>query len=143
MKRLMMIAALFAAACQPLPAQDVPGRPADQPAGPVVDEVDTTDVPPPVRVPETASAAADCAARGGRMLPQGRMQSLQCVVSYADAGKRCTDSGDCQGACRIEDAAQAPRAGAAAVGQCAATNSRFGCYTPVEDGKAGATICVD
>lgn len=140
MKRLMIIAALLAAACHPLPAQDGRTGATDRPE--VVHEVDTTDVPPPVRVPENA-AAAECQARGGRMLPQGRMQTLQCVVAYADAGERCTTGGDCQGDCRIEDVTGAPRAGAAAVGQCQATNSRFGCYTTVEDGKAEATLCVD
>ena len=138
MKRLIVIAALLAAACQPLPADDA-GQPSpDQ----VVTEIDPTDVPPPVRVPES-TAAADCLARGGEMRPQGRMQTLQCVVSYADAGKRCTTGGDCLGDCRVEDVTTAPAAGTTAVGQCQATNSRFGCYTPVEDGKAGATICVD
>ncbi|GAA0868340.1 hypothetical protein GCM10009116_04710 [Brevundimonas basaltis] len=142
MKRLMIIAALLAAACQPLPADDSPTGPAERPADRVVDEVGTTDVPPPVRVPENA-AAADCLARGGKMLPQGRMQTLQCVISYSDGGTRCTDGDQCQGSCRIPDAAAAPRAGAAAVGQCQPTSSAFGCYTTVEDGKAQATICVD
>lgn len=139
MKRLMILAALLAAACQPLPAEDGLAGATD---GPGASYIDTTDVPPPVRVPENA-AAADCQARGGRMLPQGRMQTLQCVVSYADAGKRCTTGADCQGDCRVEDVAAAPAAGAAAVGQCQADSSRFGCYTTVEDGKAEATICVD
>lgn len=139
MKRLMIIAALLAAACQPLPAEDGLTGATD---GQVVNDVDTTDVPPPVRVPESA-ATADCSEQGGRMLPQGRMQTLQCVISYADAGKRCTTGSDCEGDCRVEDVTTAPAAGIAAVGQCQATNSRFGCYTPVEDGKAGATICVD
>lgn len=142
MKRLMLIAALLAAACQPLPPEDGTVGSAEQPEGRVVQEVDTTDVPPPVRVPENA-AAAECAAGGGKMLPQGRMQTLQCLVSYSDAGQRCTDGDDCQGGCRIEDVANAPRAGAAVVGRCQATSSPFGCYTPVENGKAEATICVD
>ena len=54
-----------------------------------------------------------------------------------------TTGDDCLGDCRVEDVTTAPAAGMTAVGQCQATNSRFGCYTPVEDGKAGATICVD
>ena len=44
---------------------------------------------------------------------------------------------------RVADVAAAPRAGAAAVGQCQADSSRFGCYATVENGKAEATICVD
>jgi hypothetical protein len=142
MKRLMIVAALLAAACQPLPAEDGRTGAGGQPGSGVVKEVDTTDVPPPVRVPENA-ATAECEARGGRMLPQGRMQTLQCMVSYADAGQGCTDGDQCQGDCRVGDVATAPRAGAAAVGQCQADNSRFGCFTTVENGKAEATICVD
>ncbi|HYD26732.1 hypothetical protein [Brevundimonas sp.] len=128
MKRLMMAVALLAAACQPMPAADG-GR---------------TDLAEAAPVAQTgADDAAACAARGGKMLPQGRMQTVRCVVSYTDAGTRCTDGDQCQGDCRVEDVAEAPRAGAAAVGQCQATSSRFGCYTTVEDGKAEATICVD
>ena len=127
MKRFVMLAALLAAACQPMPADD--GR------------TDLAQAVPAAQTP--ADDASACAARGGKMLPQGRMQSLQCVVSYTDAGQRCTDGDDCQGDCRVEDVANAPQAGAAAVGQCQATSSRFGCYTTVESGKAEATICVD
>lgn len=128
MKRLVMIAALFAAACQPMPVES--GRADLGQAEPVAAQT-------------PSGEASACAAKGGKMLPQGRMQSLQCVVSYTDAGTRCTDGDQCQGACRIPDVADAPSAGAAAVGQCQPTSSSFGCYTTVEDGKAQATICVD
>ena len=121
MKRYVMLAALFAAACQPMPADGGPTGLGQT----------------------SASDASACAARGGQMLPQGRMQTLQCVLTYTDAGQRCTSGEDCQGECRVEDVANAPSAGAAAVGQCQATSSRFGCYTTVEGGKAQATICVD
>jgi hypothetical protein len=129
MKRLMIIAALLAAACQPIPASD----------GGKTDLAETA--APAVQTPTDDAAA--CAARGGKMLPQGRMQTLRCVVTYADAGQRCTDGDNCQGDCRIEETAGTPQAGAAAVGQCQANSSRFGCYTTVEGAKAEATICVD
>lgn len=129
MKRLSIAiaAALFAAACQPMPAAEAGGDRAEA-------------APPPVQQTDDATA---CAARGGKMLAQGRLQTLRCVINYADAGKRCTDGDDCQGDCRIEDVGGAPRAGAAAVGQCQASNNPFGCYTLVEGGKAEATLCVD
>ena len=132
MKRLVMLAAMLAAACQPMPTE---GGKADLAQAAPAAGAQAAQTP--------AGAAADCAQRGGKMLPQGRMQTLQCVVSYGDAGQRCTDGDDCQGDCRIEEAAGTPHAGAAAVGQCQATSSRFGCYTTVEGGKAEATICVD
>ena len=132
MKRFVMLAALFAAACQPMPAE---GGKADLAQASSGGQAQATQTP--------ADAAADCARRGGKMLPQGRMQTTRCVISYRDAGQRCTDGDDCQGDCRIEEAAGTPHAGTAAVGQCQTTSSRFGCYTTVEDGKAEATICVD
>lgn len=128
MKRFVMLAALFVAACQPMPAEG--GKTDLAQAAPTAAQTPADD-------------ASACAARGGKMLPQGRMQSLQCVVSYSDGGNRCTDGDQCEGSCRIPDVADAPLEGAAAVGQCQPTSSRFGCYTTVEDGKAAATICID
>lgn len=128
MKRLILATvALLAAACQPMPAAD---NAAAAPQSTQAGAAGTTD-------------AALCARAGGKMLPQGRMQSVRCVITYADAGRRCTTGSDCQGDCRVEEVAGTPRAGAAAVGTCQRDSSRFGCYTTVENGRAEATICVD
>lgn len=86
--------------------------------------------------------AGDCAARGGTMQAVGRAQTMQCVVKYADAGKRCTTGSDCAGDCRVEQS-PFPEAGAAAVGVCQADSRPFGCYAKVENGKATPAICVD
>ena len=110
---------LLMAACTPMAASDMPAPGQSQ----------------------TADASA-CAARGGRMQPVGRMQSMQCVVAYADAGKTCADGDQCEGDCRI-DGNNGLNAGAAATGQCQATSDGFGCFTRVEDGKATGTLCVD
>jgi putative hemolysin len=88
------------------------------------------------------SAEASCAAQGGTLQRVGRLQSVQCVIAYADAGKRCTDGDQCGGDCLLPEGTTV-EAGAAAVGQCAATSNRFGCATRVEDGKADATLCID
>ncbi len=76
------------------------------------------------------------------MKPLGRRQMLQCVISYADAGKSCTSGDQCAGDCRasadVEVVAGQPIAGA-----CQATSERFGCFTTVERGRAQATICID
>ena len=130
MKRILMAAAmLLTAACQPMPAADSPTEVAQAtPAGQSV---------------AGSEDAAACAAHGGKMLPQGRMQTVRCVISFADAGRRCTDGDDCAGDCRVGDVANPPAAGTNAAGQCTANSSRFGCYTTIEGGKAQATICVD
>ncbi|WP_292062038.1 hypothetical protein [Brevundimonas sp. UBA7664] len=126
MKYLAMIAAVLLAACQPGPEKGTLGY-GDEPA--------------PVAVPE--NAAADCLARNGTLQPVGRMQTMQCVVRYADAGERCTDSDQCAGECRTADVTARPDEGAAVAGVCQADSNRFGCFTRVEDGKAEATLCVD
>jgi hypothetical protein len=135
MKRILIAAAaVLMAACQPMPASDGPTEiAAIVPAGQTV-------IGPSVAGSEDAAA---CARAGGKMLPQGRMQSVRCVITYADAGRRCTDGDDCAGDCRVGDVANPPTAGAPAVGQCQVNSSRFGCYTTVEGGKAEATLCVD
>jgi putative hemolysin len=127
MKRLLLIAAVLVAACQPVPEKGDYGFGKE---------------PAPVAVAESP-AAAECLARGGRMQPLGRMQTMQCVVPYADAGRRCTDSAQCAGQCRVADVTASPAPGAAVVGQCQVDSSPFGCHATVENGKAQATICVD
>ena len=118
MRSLIAALALMAAACSPMseqaPGASTPGQ----------------------------SAAAACAAQNGSLQPVGRMQSIQCVIRYADAGKRCTDGDQCGGDCLVAETGSV-EAGQAAVGQCAPTSNRFGCATRVEDGKADATLCID
>lgn len=118
MRLLIAALALMAAACSPMAGQA-----------------------PAAGAPTTGAEAA-CAARGGTLQPVGRMQSIQCVIRYADAGQRCTDGDQCGGDCLLAEAGSVPDGGAA-VGQCAATSNRFGCATRVEDGKADATLCID
>lgn len=117
MKRLMILAGLALAACQPMPATHDGG-------------------------PGQTPSADACAARGGTLQPVGRAQTLQCVIAYADAGKACTSGAQCAGDCRIEDA-PFPAAGAAASGRCQADSRPFGCHATVENGKATAAICID
>ena len=89
------------------------------------------------------TAAAACAAQNGTMQRVGRLQTLQCVVRYADAGQRCTDGDQCAGDCRYEGDASALAPDAPVAGVCQADSDRFGCQTRIEDGKATPTLCVD
>ena len=95
--------------------------------------------------PVTAAAdagAAECARAGGTMKPVGKMQSLQCVIAYSDAGKSCSSGSQCAGDCRADPGVDAAP-GQKVAGFCQATSDRFGCSTRVEDGVAQATICID
>jgi hypothetical protein len=93
-------------------------------------------------VPGQSADASSCASRGGELRRVGRMQTEQCIIKYADAGKQCTSGSDCAGDCRVEgNTGIVP--GAAVTGTCQADSDRFGCHTRVENGKAEATLCVD
>ena len=125
LKAVLLAAGLVLAACSPMPTP--------APALPLQDE------PEPPKMTVTTSS---CTARGGEMRQVGRMQTWQCVVKYADAGKRCTDASQCEGDCEIAGNSGIA-AGAAATGVCQADSNRFGCRTTVKDGKAQGTLCID
>lgn len=100
----------------------------------------------PADGPEAAAAFAeardvDCRAAGGTLQPLGRLQRVQCVIPYTDAGKTCSGKSDCSGQCL---AAGENPVGAPATGTCQRDISQnFGCRQRIEDGKAQGTICVD
>ena len=83
-----------------------------------------------------------CTAQSGVFSQQGRRGCYQCVLSYADAGKVCQDSADCQGKCKktgeFTDASVKNQSG-----QCASDSSPFGCYQTIEKGVAQPAFCVD
>jgi putative hemolysin len=93
--------------------------------------------------PVQSAEAGACAARGGTLKPVGRMQSIQCIIRYADAGKRCTDGDQCEGDCRVEGNSVVPAGRAVTPGVCQVDSNRFGCFTTVKNGRAEATLCVD
>lgn len=115
---LIAAAALMAAACAPVASA------------------------PTSALPGQSLETSACAARGGEIKRVGRMQSEQCVIKYADAGKVCTSGDQCLGDCRIE-ASPFPSQGQAAQGRCQAESQNFGCHASVENGKATAAICID
>lgn len=103
----------------------------------------TTTAPATDSSADTAVTAAQCAASGGQMQPLGRLQRMQCVVAYADAGKACSSKADCAGQCLASgDEALVP--GAKATGTCQRDVSQnFGCRQRIDGGVAQGTICVD
>lgn len=90
---------------------------------------------------EAANTESACAARGGRWERVGRAQTFQCVITYADAGRVCTDGAACQSGRCLGAPDLSGRANVS--GQCQPTNMMFGCYTRIVNGRAEAAICVD
>jgi len=91
----------------------------------------------------TAAEAARCKAAGGSVEPGGMLGFDQCVQTYADAGNACQAETDCMGLCLLspdsEDDVDQPTDD----GICQATDSPFGCYAEVREGKVHWAICVD
>ncbi|MBB4131797.1 hypothetical protein GGR62_002600 [Xanthomonas campestris] len=68
------------------------------------------------------------------------MQTVRCVVPYADAGKACTDNSDCSGDCL---ATSIVPTGTATSGTCQRDSDRFGCRQEVVGGLGQAALCID
>lgn len=97
--------------------------------------------PAPDVAVSTEYAEAYCKAKGGVLERIGKAQTLRCIITYADAGKACTDGSQCLGKRCTGDFEDKPAA-TPATGTCVATNNPFGCQTIIQAGKA-ATLCVD
>lgn len=64
-----------------------------------------------------------------------------CVQQYLDAGKKCSDSSECAGECRIEH--DFVKEKSPAVGYCSADDDPCGCFQVIKSGVAQAALCVD
>jgi hypothetical protein len=89
----------------------------------------------------SAADRSACTSSGGRVERRGRLQAELCIRPFADAGKQCTDSAQCDGKC-IGTSDQSTTA-APVSGTCQADDRLFGCYSEVLGGKAVNAICVD
>lgn len=128
---VMALGALALGACTPSgPQTPTPPTGTAEPAG---DQSFSRDM--------SAADKAACTSAGGTVQRRGRMQAESCVHAFADAGKVCTDSSQCEGKCVGSAGAVSPTATAS--GQCQADDRLFGCYAEVKGGKAVNAICVD
>ena len=93
-------------------------------------------------VESVESRAAECTSRGGTIKKVCRLQQPWCVVSYSDAGKRCTDKSQCKGRC-ILDSKVHVEIGEKAEGRCEPDDDPCGCKPEVIDGKFAGGQCID
>lgn len=82
---------------------------------------------------------AECEASGGAVEQRGMGGLESCVHTYADGGKACTDSSQCEGKCV---GAPGPETQQTA-GSCQKDDKLFGCYSEILGGKPAYAICVD
>ncbi len=124
----LVLGVLLAACSSTPPAADAAAQPA------------AADTPQATQAYQEARDV-DCRAAGGTLQPLGRLQRVQCVIPYADAGKTCSGKQDCSGQCLATGETEA---GVVATGTCQRDASEnFGCRQRIEAGKAQGTICVD
>ncbi len=93
-------------------------------------------------VSTSESLAKACLAKGGEYTKQGKLQMYRCVMQFSDAGKSCSDSAECQGSCLNSNRLIETNT-SNVVGQCASTDSPFGCREIVENGVGKGFLCID
>ena len=119
MRWMVGIAALIVAACAPVTGSATPTP---------------TPAPAPQQVVQKLTPAADeagCRSQNGSWAPICRMQRPACVLSFSDAGKSCTDSDQCQGACYADAAGGASQPGKFVTGKGATDSNPCGCKARV------------
>jgi hypothetical protein len=134
-----LICATILASCNA--AQEKPDR-FLHPDGTVIDLTEAAYKP--VRVEgqvATAAERAACEKVGGEIMRDGMAGFERCTQTYSDAGKACSDASDCIGSCR--GTGKMSDFGSTVVGECQTTDSPFGCFQEVENGKVTAALCVD
>ena len=138
MRLLLPIATALLAACTP--AKSVNPDPMQTPD--LVAEAPTS-VPTGnfARTRLSEARRAKCLAAGGTVQVVGMAANEACVRRFADAGKACTDSENCEGKCLVSG--PHPPDGMVQTGQCQTTDNGFGCFTELRGGKAVGGICVD
>jgi hypothetical protein len=77
----------------------------------------------------------DCIAQGGVWNKNDFSPRYWCVLKTTDAGKDCTDYGQCEGSCLAESETSTS-------GKCSEYIMPTECYTPLKNGKAQGTICI-
>ncbi|PEQ11553.1 hypothetical protein B2G71_16765 [Novosphingobium sp. PC22D] len=87
----------------------------------------------------TPEKRAACEASGGTVERRGMVGAETCVHAYADGGKICTDSAQCEGKCVGSPGAADQRA----AGSCQKDDKLFGCYAEIVGGRPAYAICVD
>lgn len=85
--------------------------------------------------------ALACKKEGGTVKKVCMLGVPFCIHDYLDGGKKCNDSSECEGECRIEK--KFVKAGSQTSGFCSANNTPCGCFQSIKKGVAQPALCVD
>jgi len=81
-----------------------------------------------------------CTDAGGTVQRDGILGFYRCTQDLPDGGKACSNSSECLGRCLVQGEVADD---GTAVGACQRTDSPFGCFSMVENGRATPGFCVD
>ena len=95
-------------------------------------------VPPKIQ-PAPVSPSEACRRAGGEMKSGMGVGNIFCVKPAKDAGKRCTDSSQCEGRCDYKPLV--PGGTSEVIGQCQVTIPSSNCYQEMRAGRVGPKIC--
>lgn len=137
MRILPIILSLALAACAQQETASSPAPSAGESEAPIASP--SAQPTSPFQQPMSAEKRTACTASGGTIERRGRIGAEVCVHTYADAGKACTDSSQCEGKCV---GAMGPETQQTA-GSCQKDDHLFGCYAEILGGKPANAICVD
>ena len=127
---LVLLASSLLAACAGFGPHEAPASPVD---GYQVVEV--------AGQKATRRERSRCETVGGIIRQDGLAGWERCIQTMPDAGKTCTSSTECVQSCVITG--RFVEMDTPTTGQCAETDSPFGCFQVVEDGLAAPALCVD
>lgn len=107
-----------------------------------------------MKIPESQNKSAkiitdkeSCETLGGSWGKIGLSQEESCNLPTSDAGKECSDSGECEGSCIAEllqeDWNKAVQGVVYTKGKCTAWKITVGCHAFVESRKVQGILCVD
>ena len=82
-----------------------------------------------------------CTSLGGEWKRVCMSGFLKCVMPTKDAGKICSDTGECENGCIYGDSP--PDANGNVTGFCGYTNNPCGCRAFVNNGRVSERMCVD
>lgn len=90
----------------------------------------------------TNNDKAKCNANNGEMMPTGKLQCYQCIITFKDAGKQCNNATQCEGSCLTKK--NVTIGSTNNIGYCQKNNNSFGCNQEIDkNGIAQGVLCID
>ncbi|WP_156841360.1 hypothetical protein [Novosphingobium aquimarinum] len=139
MRILPVLFSLALAACAPQENASPPAPTTSETVAPAPASGAKRSLQSPFQKAMSPAKRAQCEASGGTVEARGMAGMEACLHTYADGGKACTDSSQCEGKCVGQPGPETQQT----AGSCQKDDKLFGCYSEILGGKPAYAICVD